>query len=174
MAHGTAARAAILKMRPDSKYFRFGGFPHGRPDPTGGVPETDRLAGAAREIIHGSKFEIIATDTALPQNTLRGQARGQFSDKYASGSSTGMHYYLNLWSHLERYWRECAPIGGNSSELPCGTQVVGERLMYRHMNNAPFQWSPPPQVERPHRKPSSLDERAAQAISNAQNGALLP
>jgi hypothetical protein len=102
----------IIKMRPDSKFW-------GSSQALG-----EYLAWAARKVLqlkeqNGNWEGVVQTDSILPLAT-------QFSDKYATGSSKAMHYYLNSWSQLQNMMRK---------------GLIGERAMGGYMRASPYPYT---------------------------------
>lgn len=60
----------------------------------------------------------------------------QVSDKLAFSASSNMDYYLSLYDSLETHWK--VPLGNGQFK----NIMVGERLMRKHINSAPFANSP--------------------------------
>ena len=102
----------IIKMRPDSPFW-------------GAEANGEYLAWAARKVLKNrkevdEKWEgVIQTDSALRQAT-------QFSDKYATGTSKAMHYYLDSWSNLQNMMQN---------------GLIGERLMGAYMRASPYPYT---------------------------------
>jgi len=72
-------------------------------------------------------------------NTGNLDLRRQVGDKYATGTSAAMRYYLGAWSHVKELWRRHASLP--PSEVVADV-LVGERLFHRVMQNASFSASP--------------------------------
>lgn len=162
----------VIKMRPDSKFWTWGGKLEG-----------ERLLVTARQILAGqSGYEVLSSDPSLEEPWL---VPNCFSDKYAVGTlaysgpaamdaaqlkgrhrpsafcrqtlsarvffhqvgtSRAMHFYLSAWNSLERLW----------ADHPMG--LVGERFLFRYMLGAPFAWSRPNGPPRPIEEPGSGQE----------------
>ena len=102
----------IIKMRPDSPFW-------------GREANGENLAWAARKVLKtrkevDAKWEgVIQTDTAL-------KIAAQFSDKYATGTSKAMHYYLDSWSNLQNMMQN---------------GLIGEHLMGAYMRASPYPYT---------------------------------
>ena len=112
---------AIVKMRPDSKFWS----------------ENER-----RALLHAIDYFLdehsaVGMDLYFSQTAIN--PTFQVSDKYAVGTSSAMHYYLETWDALASIWN--AWLLDRNGTLP-----VGERLQYMRMRQGPYKSAPYPQI----------------------------
>eukprot|EP00964_Phaeocystis_antarctica_P084594 scaffold53304_cov65-Phaeocystis_antarctica.AAC.3 len=103
----------IIKMRPDSKFW------------AGSQAQGEYLAWAARKVLQMRK-EVDSNWEGVVQTDSRLQLAEQFSDKYATGTSKAMHYYLNSWSNLQNMMQ---------------SGLIGERAMGAWMRASPYPYT---------------------------------